>query len=52
MKCPKCMADNPDTQNYCGECATPLTTFEEAQASFIKPYYSGDNISLVIVDRK
>jgi serine/threonine-protein kinase len=24
MKCPKCQADNPDTQKFCGECATPL----------------------------
>jgi serine/threonine protein kinase/tetratricopeptide (TPR) repeat protein len=24
MKCPKCNTDNPDTQKFCGECATPL----------------------------
>ena len=24
MKCPKCQTDNPDTQKFCGECATPL----------------------------
>ena len=24
MKCPKCQTDNPDTQRFCGECATPL----------------------------
>ncbi len=24
MKCPKCQADNPDTQRFCGEWATPL----------------------------
>jgi len=23
-KCPKCHSDNPDTQRFCGECATPL----------------------------
>jgi len=22
--CPKCNADNPDAQKFCGECATPL----------------------------
>jgi serine/threonine protein kinase/tetratricopeptide (TPR) repeat protein len=24
IKCPKCHTDNPDTQKFCGECATPL----------------------------
>ncbi len=24
MKCPNCHSDNPDTQKFCGECATPL----------------------------
>ena len=24
IKCPKCQAENPDTQRFCGECATPL----------------------------
>ena len=24
MKCPKCHADNPDTQRYCGECGTNI----------------------------
>ncbi|MDH4220376.1 MAG: zinc ribbon domain-containing protein [Candidatus Aminicenantes bacterium] len=24
IKCPKCSTDNPDTQKFCGECATPL----------------------------
>ncbi len=24
MKCYKCQADNPDTQRFCGECATLL----------------------------
>ena len=23
-KCPKCKTDNPDTQKFCGECATQL----------------------------
>ena len=26
IKCPKCQTDNPDTQKFCGECATPLLT--------------------------
>jgi predicted Ser/Thr protein kinase len=25
ITCPKCQTDNPDTQKFCGECATPLT---------------------------
>jgi len=29
MKCPKCQADNPDTQKFCGECATPLPSPKE-----------------------
>jgi class 3 adenylate cyclase/tetratricopeptide (TPR) repeat protein len=24
MKCPKCQADNPDTQKFCGECGSKL----------------------------
>ncbi len=24
VKCPKCQAENPDTQKFCGECATSL----------------------------
>jgi serine/threonine protein kinase/predicted Zn-dependent protease len=24
VKCPKCQTDNPDTQKFCGECATSL----------------------------
>jgi tetratricopeptide (TPR) repeat protein len=26
MKCPKCQADNPETQRFCGECGAPLPT--------------------------
>jgi len=29
MKCPKCNTDNPDTQRFCGECATPLPLSKE-----------------------
>ncbi len=36
MKCPKCQTDNPDTQKFCGECATPLTASEAAPSSFTK----------------
>jgi len=36
MKCPKCHTDNPDTQKFCGECATPLTAAEAAHSSFTK----------------
>ena len=36
MKCPKCKTDNPDTQKFCGECATPLTAAEDAQPSFTR----------------
>ena len=24
IKCPKCDSENPDSQKFCGECATPL----------------------------
>jgi len=36
MKCPKCNSDNSDTQRFCGECATPLQTADDAQVSFTK----------------
>jgi len=29
MKCHKCNADNPDTQQFCGECGTPLPSSKE-----------------------
>jgi serine/threonine protein kinase/Tfp pilus assembly protein PilF len=29
IKCPKCQTDNPDTQKFCGECATPLPSKKE-----------------------
>jgi serine/threonine protein kinase/Tfp pilus assembly protein PilF len=36
MKCPKCNSDNPDTQQFCGECGTQLTKLEELAPSFTK----------------
>ncbi len=35
MKCPKCQAENSDTQKFCGECATALTPVG-AKPSFTK----------------
>ncbi|MFC2141936.1 protein kinase [Acidobacteriota bacterium] len=32
MKCPKCQADNPDTQSFCGDCGTQLGKPKEAPA--------------------
>ncbi len=29
IKCPKCNTDNPDTQKFCGECATPLSSSKD-----------------------
>jgi hypothetical protein len=29
IKCPKCQTNNPDTQKFCGECATPLQPSKE-----------------------
>ena len=29
MKCPKCRADNPETQRFCGECGTKLDLAEQ-----------------------
>ncbi|MCJ7580303.1 MAG: protein kinase, partial [Candidatus Aminicenantes bacterium] len=28
--CPKCHTDNPDSQKFCGECATPLPGIQDA----------------------
>ena len=33
MECPKCKTDNPDTQKFCGECATQLPSPEEAMVT-------------------
>jgi serine/threonine protein kinase/tetratricopeptide (TPR) repeat protein len=29
IKCPKCKTENPDTQKFCGECATPLQPYRD-----------------------
>ncbi len=29
IKCPKCHSDNPDTQQFCGECGTQIIPKEE-----------------------
>jgi len=36
MKCPQCHSDNPDTQKYCGECATPLPFIADIVISHTK----------------
>jgi len=36
MKCPKCQANNPDTQSFCGDCGTQLMPSEDAGPSFTK----------------
>ena len=33
MKCPACLADNPDSSRFCGDCATLLTS-AKASAPF------------------
>jgi len=30
VECPKCHTDNPDSQKFCGECATPLPSIQDA----------------------
>ena len=35
-QCPKCNADNPDTQSFCGDCGTPLTSSGEISPSVTK----------------
>ena len=32
VKCPKCQADNPDIQSFCGDCGTNLSLSEEISA--------------------
>ncbi len=34
MRCPKCQTDNPETQKFCGECASPLTVSDDARPTF------------------
>jgi hypothetical protein len=33
VKCPKCKADNPDTQKFCGECATLLQSSKDIEVT-------------------
>jgi serine/threonine-protein kinase len=33
IKCPKCNTDNPDTQKFCGECATPLPSSKDIEVT-------------------
>ena len=30
VECPKCQTENPDSQKFCGECATPLPGIQDA----------------------
>ena len=36
IQCPQCNTENPDTQKFCGECATPLPSSEDIKVSFTK----------------
>jgi serine/threonine protein kinase/tetratricopeptide (TPR) repeat protein len=36
IKCPKCHFENPDTQKFCGDCGTKLSSLEEAPFSQTK----------------
>ena len=36
IKCPKCQTDNPDTQQFCGDCGTQLPTSEGISPSLTK----------------
>jgi len=36
IQCPQCSAENPDTQKFCGECATPLPSPEDIKVSLTK----------------
>jgi serine/threonine protein kinase/tetratricopeptide (TPR) repeat protein len=38
MKCPKCGTENSGTQKFCGECATPLTSYEEILPPLTKTF--------------
>ena len=35
-QCPKCKADNPDTQSFCGDCGTQLIESESQEVAFTK----------------
>ena len=36
IKCPKCQSDNPDTQQFCGECGTQILPPEDISVSRTK----------------
>jgi TolB-like protein/tRNA A-37 threonylcarbamoyl transferase component Bud32 len=36
INCPKCHSENPDTQKFCGDCGTKLSSLEEASFSQTK----------------
>jgi serine/threonine protein kinase/tetratricopeptide (TPR) repeat protein len=36
MKCPKCQSNNPDTQQFCGECGTQIIPAKESSVSHTK----------------
>ncbi len=48
IKCPKCKAENPDAQSFCGECGTQLEPAENAQASFTKTLETPLNLLIKI----
>jgi serine/threonine-protein kinase len=36
VKCPKCKFENPDDTSYCGKCATPFASPDEALGSLTR----------------
>jgi serine/threonine protein kinase/Tfp pilus assembly protein PilF len=40
IKCPKCHLENPETQRFCGDCGTKLSSLEEAPFSQTKTLQS------------
>jgi serine/threonine-protein kinase len=38
MKCPKCKSDNPDTQQFCGNCGAKLVPAKDIPASSTKSF--------------
>ena len=36
IKCPKCHADNPETQKFCGKCGTQIIPADDISVSYTK----------------
>jgi serine/threonine protein kinase len=49
-QCPKCKAENPDTQSFCGDCGTQLKSFSD-ETKTLKPPAKDSTIGEIVSEK-